>query len=227
MNIIKKQVMRCCAFVLIAGITPFSVAASLYISDKVYVPVRKGQGNQFAILHKGLPSGTKVTLVERDTDWTKITTDEGITGWVRNQFLDEEPPAAIKLVIATQKLEKMTEQLNTLKEEKSLLQKNYEETRQELKQTDQQARKTAEELNSIKTISASAMESYQKLQTLAEKMQLLQTQSDVLKSENENLRRSERATFFLYGVFAMLMGVIVAIVVPKLRIKKRNNGWIN
>jgi SH3 domain protein len=91
-----------CITILLAS--NFATAASLYISDQLYVPVRKGQGNQFAILHKGLPSGTKVTLVERDTDWTKVVTAEGITGWIRNQFLDNSPPSKILLVAANSKI---------------------------------------------------------------------------------------------------------------------------
>ena len=76
-------------------------------------------------------------------------------------------------------------------------------------------------------ISASAIESNQKLQELAEKMELMQTENDVLKSENENLRRSERATFFIYGAFAVLLGVFLAVLLPKLRVRKRNDGWLN
>ena len=58
-------------------------------------------------------------------------------------------------------------------------------------------------------------------------MQLLQTENDVLKSENESLRRSENTTFFIYGAFAVLLGVILATLLPKLKPSKRNTGWVN
>lgn len=204
-----------------------SFAASLYISDKLYVPVRKGQGNQFSILHKGLPSGTRVTLVKREKDWTQVTTAGGITGWVRNQFLDNKPPAKLQLTSANKKIATLTEQLNSLKEEKTALESNFANSQKELKQTEQEATKINEELSSLKVISSSAVESHQRLQTLAQKMQLLQTENDVLKSENESLRRSENTTFFFYGAFAVLLGVILAILLPKLKPTKRNSGWIN
>lgn len=223
----KKHFLSLFSCIIILLASNIATAASLYISDQLYVPVRKGQGNQFAILHKGLPSGTKVTLVQRDTDWTQITTAEGITGWIRNQFLDNTPPAKILLASANRKLERMSKDLNELKEENNTLSKNYNESQSSLTQTDEQARKIEEELNTLKTISASAVESHQRLQTVAQKIQLLQTENDVLKSENESLRRSESTTFFLYGAFTVLLGVLIAIILPKLRSSKRHDGWVN
>ena len=223
----KKYFLSLFSCIIILLASNIATAASLYISDQLYVPVRKGQGNQFAILHKGLPSGTKVTLVERDTDWTKVTTAEGISGWIRNQFLDDTPPAKLLLAAANRKLDRLSKNLNELKEENNTLSKNYDESQSSLKQTDEQARKSEEELDALKAISASAVESHQRLQNVAQKIQLLQTENDVLKSENESLRRSESTTFFLYGAFTVLLGVLIAIILPKLRSSKRQNGWIN
>ena len=214
-----------CITILLAS--NLATAASLYISDQLYVPVRKGQGNQFAILHKGLPSGTKVSLVERDTDWTKVVTAEGITGWIRNQFLDNNPPAKVLLIAANSKIERISKNLVELKQERESLVNNYTESQASLKQIDEQARNSEAELIALKAISASAIESHQRLQTVAQKMQLLQTENDVLKSENDSLRRSESTTFFLYGAFTVLLGVLIAIILPKLRSSKRQNGWIN
>ncbi|MGH1485431.1 MAG: TIGR04211 family SH3 domain-containing protein [Cellvibrionaceae bacterium] len=222
-----NSVTRLFIFFLAASTAHFVAAKDLYISDKLYVPVRKGQGNQFSILHKGLPSGTRVILIQRDTDWTKVKTPQGITGWIRNQFLDDTPPAAIQLVSANKKIDRLSKQLSNLQAEKQSLENTYQATEQSLKESNQLAKKTEEELTSIKSISASAVESHQRLQSLAKKMQLLQTENDVLKSENESLRRSERTTFFIYGAFAVLLGVLVAIILPKLRSRKRNDGWLN
>jgi SH3 domain protein len=214
-----------CIAILVAS--NLATAASLYISDQLYVPVRKGQGNEFTIVHKGLPSGTKITLVERDTDWTKVTTAEGITGWVRNQFLDDNPPAKVLLVAANRKIERISKNLVELNAEKQSLLENYTQTQASLKKVDKQATSSEAELSALKSISASAIESHQRLQSVAQKMQLLQTENDVLKSENDSLRRSESTTFFLYGVFTVLLGMLIAVILPKLRSSKRQNGWIN
>jgi SH3 domain protein len=223
----KKHFLSLCSCIIVLLASNIATAASLYISDQLYVPVRKGQGNQYAILHKGLPSGTKVTLIERDTEWTQVVTPEGITGWIRNQFLDDSPPAKILLETANKKIESLSKNLGEVKLENDELLKNYTESQTLLQQTDEQARKSEEELSALKEISASAVESHQRLQTVAQKMQLLQTENDVLKSENDSLRRSESTTFFLYGAFTVLLGILIAIILPKLRSNKRHNGWVN
>lgn len=234
----KNNLVLLSGFLISVFISVNSIAANVYISDELYVPIRNGQGNKFAILHKGLPSGTKLTLIERDKEWTKIKTASGITGWIRNQFIDNKPPAKLQLKVANNKVQSLSTQLQSLKEEKKTLIENYEQekasllneyeqTQRALNDTQSKAKKLDDEFTSLKAISSSAVESHQRLQTVAQKMQLLQTENDVLKSENESLRRSESTTFFVYGAFAVLLGVLLAIILPKLKPNKRNTGWIN
>ncbi|MEQ8801570.1 MAG: peptide-binding protein, partial [Haliea sp.] len=44
-----------------------------YISDTQYVPVRSGAGNEFRIVHRGIPSGTRLTVsrVSEDGEWSE------------------------------------------------------------------------------------------------------------------------------------------------------------
>lgn len=235
----KKNYLTLFLVLLISTFTSINLyAESVYISDELYVPIRNGQGNKFAILHKGIPSGTKLTLVERDKEWTKVTTSSGITGWVRNQFIDNNPPAKLQLSSANKKVNSLTKKLEAVQKEKDSLisqyqqEKNslmneYQQTQNLLKETQSKTKELNEEYTSLKAVSSSAVESHQRLQTIAQKMQLLQTENDVLKSENESLRRSESTTFFIYGAFAVLLGVLLAIMLPKLKPNKRNTGWIN
>lgn len=200
-------------------------AKSVYIADKIYVPIRRDRGNQFEILHKGLPTGTRLTLIERDGEWTKVTTKSGITGWLRSQYLSDSPPASTQLIAANRQLAALRKELQSVRDENASLKKNHDEVTKALEASELLIQETSEELRSIKTISAAAIESQQRLQSLAEKLQLLQTQNDVLTSENENLRRSERTTFFLYGALTLLLATFVAAMVPRLRSRKSNSGW--
>lgn len=213
---------------LIASSFPtVSLAEDLYISDRLLVPVRKGQGNQFAILHKGLPSGTKVTLVERDSNWTLIKTADGITGWIRNQYLLENPTANISIVALRKKLSAIETENETTRQENNRLTQALEETQTALNLAQQTYSETNSELSALKEISATAVQSYEQVQTLAKEIQLLQTENDVLIAEKERLEQSERTTFFLYGALAVLFGVLVAIIIPRLRSNRRYNGWAN
>jgi len=225
MTLIRLSILFISIFSL--TIPTLTLATDLYISDKLLVPVRKGQGNQFTILHKGLPSGTKVTLVERDTNWTKITTDEGITGWVRNQYLLDNPTANVSIVSVRAQLEEAKARNTQILAENQQLTEQLEATQGNLTQALTTSTDTSNELLKLKEISNSAVQTFQQVQTLAKQLQLLQTENDVLIAEKERLENNERTAFFLYGALAVLLGVCIAIVIPKLRTSKRNNGWVN
>ena len=53
-----------------------------YISDKQYVPLRSGASNEHRIVHRGLPSGTKLVVSSTSSDglWSEITTQGGQKG---------------------------------------------------------------------------------------------------------------------------------------------------
>ena len=87
-----------------------SLAQSVrYVSDKQYVPLRSGAGNEYRIVHQGIPSGTRLTVARTSDDgtWSEITTDGGTSGWIRSQYLMSEVPAQLKLARITENAEKM------------------------------------------------------------------------------------------------------------------------
>ena len=76
-----------------------------YVSDKQYIPLRSGPGTEYRITHRGIPSGTRMTVARTSDDGTfaEITTAKGTTGWIRTQYLMEELPAQNKLDAAIKK----------------------------------------------------------------------------------------------------------------------------
>lgn len=91
---------------LLAGSNAAFAQETRYISDQLLVPVRSGAGGEYRILHKGLPSGTALTQfqVSEDGVWAEIETRGGTRGWLRAQYLQSEPPAALLLAEAREKL---------------------------------------------------------------------------------------------------------------------------
>lgn len=100
-----------------------------------------------------------------------------------------------------------------------------EENKQQLTNEITRSQNAVNELQEIKKISSEAIEMSNHLQRLTTELQLQQTALDILEAENQKLRESERNTFFIYGACAVLSGVIVAIVIPKLRLKRRYSEW--
>ena len=55
--------------------------------------------------------------------------------------------------------------------------------------------------------------------------QLIQTELDVVKADNERLRNNNDQQFFLAGVAAVVVGVILTLLIPKLRGRKKYSEW--
>ena len=87
-----------CFFIAILSFSAH--AQTRYVSDKLVITVRTGQGAQFQII-KTLESGDHVKVLETtDTGYTLIETTDGTEGWVRTQYLADEPVASEKLIRA-------------------------------------------------------------------------------------------------------------------------------
>ena len=98
-------------------------AETAYISDRLTVPVRSGPSNANRILHRGLPSGTRLTILARDetSGFVQIRTDGGTEGWLPAQYLVSEPIARDRLVAANRRVDELTETIEKLRSELATL----------------------------------------------------------------------------------------------------------
>ena len=199
-----------------------------YITDELFVPVRSGQGTQYRIVHRGIPSGTRVTVRESDdeTGYSYITTDGGTEGWILSRYLDAEVPAA-------QRLEDLQARYDALMGDEDSLQSQLAEARdregnltRELSGLREELETTRGELTEIRRISANAMALDKMNQQLAEESQVLNTRIEVLEADNMRMKESREGDAFRNGALAVLLGVVIALIVPRLRPKRRNtSGW--
>lgn len=212
---------------LIAGAlsSPSFAQQPRWVSDTLYVPMRKGPSNQHTILHRGLKSGTRLSLIKSEENWSQVKLDDGSIGWMPNQYLSEEPIAALKLANAAKKAERSSERYqeasNTLKK----LSAENESLKKQLSNAEQGSNAISSELNQIKQISANAIDLNDNYQQLAKDHQLLQTELDVARAENERLKKEDSQAWFMYGAGAVLLGVIITLLAPALRPRRRQSEW--
>jgi SH3 domain protein len=199
-----------------------------YVSDKQYVPLRSGAGNGYRIIHRGIPSGTRMTVssTSPDGEWSQITTAKGTKGWIRTQYLMREMPAALKVdeavrksTAAIERSAKLAEEVKTLKAERSSL-----NTQVNSKSSDFD--KVSNELSELKKISSKAVQLDSENRRLVEDSENLHSEVEMLKAENQRLEDKLRNEDFINGALAVLLGVIIALVAPRLMPKKRrSSGW--
>ncbi len=219
-------------FLLLAGLfvaAPQAQAQDIrYISDKQYIPVRSGAGNKFKIVHRGLPTGTRLTVARLSTngEWAEITTDSDTSGWIRAQYLIKNVPAQSRLDELMKKAQKaggltvaLQEEVKTLQEERDLLLGQVAEYELQLGTV-------TEDLNKLTQISGKALQLNEDNHRLVVDSEQLRSQLDMLEADNQRLHDKVDNEDFLNGALAVLLGVIITLVVPRLRPKRsKSSSW--
>lgn len=199
-----------------------------YITDTLYVPVRSGQGTEFRIVHRGLPSGTRVTVgeVNDETGYAFITTDRGTEGWVLSRYLMEEEPAADRLEDLQTRYDAILGDEDSLRAQLVEAQEAEAASAAEVERLRSLVASAQTEVTEMKRISGNALTLDTNNRRLIEEAQVMQTRIEVLEADNQRLKDSEDSTAFINGALAVLLGVIIALVVPRLRPKRRpSSSW--
>lgn len=203
---------------------PLAVSAkNLYVSDKLVITLRSGQGNQFEII-KMLPSGIKLEVLEEtDSGYTKVRTEENLEGWVRTQYLTDEPIAEAKLNSIQARLEKLEAtnkqlriELKTLKKDKRELDKAYSDLQKDHSQA-------SKELTRVSEVAAKPLLLDQQNKELQENYARTNDKLTLLKQENQVLKDRSRRDWFVAGAGVVILGIIIGLVIPKFRIRKKDS----
>lgn len=213
---------------VLLGIAPVQAQDVRYISDKQYIPLRSGAGNEYRITHRGLPSGTRLTVSSESADgvWAQVTTDSGLSGWMRSQYLMKGAPAQIRLDAALAKAGQAGEQSASLKDELEVVQAERDALLEQLGNTEADLVTINEEFAQLKQISGNAVKLDEDNRRLVVQQEELRSEVEMLQAENQRLVDKVESEDFLNGALAVLLGVIITLVVPRLWPKRRkSSSW--
>jgi SH3 domain protein len=194
---------------LMLMISMAATAATLYISDELTVPLRRGPSNSHKIINAALPSGTALEVLGEDKEagFTQVRTPNGVEGWVPTQYLTNEPAARDRLTAATKRVQALETELKNIKE-------TYQDTRSARTDAekrnstlDQQTKQLQSELAQIKQVSANSIAHFEENKQLKTQTAELQSQVTQLTASVNSLQRNLYLKFFLGGGALVLMGL--------------------
>ncbi|MDO3384169.1 TIGR04211 family SH3 domain-containing protein [Gilvimarinus algae] len=226
----SAKVIRCALIAVSLLASQWVFAEARYIADELRVPLRSGMGNQYRIVHRGLLSGTELELIRTDTDdsdtpWSLVRTDDGLEGWIRSQYLLDEPTAAIKLRRLQEKMSQLDGDQSELLETNERLDQENRAMSEELAEIREQLSQTQEAYANLRKLSANAVALNEQYKKLNENYQLLQTRAEVLKTENARLTNNSRYREWIFGAGILIAGVIVSLLLQSLGRRKRRSEW--
>jgi SH3 domain protein len=197
------------------------------VSDEVFIVLHAGPGSNYrwrARLNPGMELREKRR--SPDGNWAEVETDRGTVGWVQAEYLASEPPAQARLPSVVRQLEDAERETESLRSDLAAREDERDALRQELANTEANLQEVTEELARLRQVSGSAVETAENNRRLVEEVAGMRTELDTLEADNLRLRERVRSGAFLDGALAVLLGVIITLVVPRLWPKRRrSSSW--
>lgn len=204
-----------------------SYAQTRYVKDSLFVPLRSGESPRHRIVHKGLKSGTAVTLLETssETNYSKVRTKGGTEGWIPTQYLLKQPTAAIRLQAAEATIAKLKETASPMADQVRQLEAVNTKLENQLRATLKDNDRLNNELAEIKKTSANAINLDRSNKKLMKDSELLKNELDIANANVKRLTDNVEKDFFIFGALAVCLGVFIALIVPYIRPRRRNSEW--
>ena len=216
-----------CALALQAGIA--AAQETRYITDLLYVPLRSGQGSEYRIVHRGLPSGTRLTVQESNADsgYSRVVTNNGTEGWLLTRYLTEEMPASDRLAALQAEYNALIGDEDSLRAQLVEMRQALSEATGRAEELDEVLAETRTELQDLKRLSSNALNLDITNRRLTEESQILHTRVELLEAENQRMQDSADSRAFMNGAMAVLAGIVIALVAQRLRPRPRSSSsWV-
>lgn len=191
--------------------TTASFGATRYVTDELRVSVRTGAGNQYRIIEV-VDSGTRVETLQTEGEWAEVRTPQGNTGWMRSQYLIEQPIAADRLRTARAELEDARERIAELEEALS-------QAREEVSSARERIESLSADKESLESRIANAQEGielYEENERLKENLKSLMRRTEEFREEIRNLEERDRKEWFIIGAGILLGGMLFGIIVTRI-----------
>ena len=186
-----------------------------YISDVLKVPLRSGPSTAHRIIHRGLPSGTHLTVLATDEEasFTQVRTAGGMEGWVGSQYLIGKPIARVRLAAAEKRLKNLKAEIEKERETRSSLQSEHKETEATNKTLNSQVEALTKELAELKIVSADPIKEHARNVELTQQNTLLVGQVEELSSKARQLEENVQLQWLLYGGALVLIGLLLGVAI--------------
>ncbi|WP_330924768.1 TIGR04211 family SH3 domain-containing protein [Candidatus Sororendozoicomonas aggregata] len=219
-----------CITLLTSGFFALCVyAESRYVTDIIYIPMRSGPGSQYRIIHQGIKTGTELKVLEADAgnNYSKVVTPDGLEGYIRTQYMQNNPPARQQLPALEAAANKAASDKTLIVAELEQAKMDQETLAEKLREVTGNLEQKNMELKRITTISADTLVIDQRNKNLVEENLQLKNRVQLLETDNKQLISDSRVKWFIYGGGTVVIGVLLGLLLPRLRIRKKPaSDWI-
>ncbi len=205
------------------GMASTAFGQSAWVSDQFEVMLRTGPSTSNAI-QLMVDSGTELQILGEDADagYTQVRTGGGTEGWVLTRYLMNEPSAREQLITLSQQLTDATSDSSGLGSQLSAIRGEYEQATRQIRQLEQENGRLQSELDSITEKAANTLAIDRQNQDLQQQLTASEIKVSTLEQENETLGSKTTRNWFLAGAFVLFVGIILGLILPRMKFQKRS-----
>lgn len=196
-----------------------AASAATYVSDQLSINMRSGPDYSYNITEL-VEAGTRVTVLGRSDGWTKVRTPEGEVGFVLSRLLSNTPAAQDRLAGMQARVAELEQTKQQLEQKLATALANVKKLRQRKQQLVAENKKLKAELAAIKRAAANAVQLRKENQRLHQKVLAMKSEIQSLRAENQALQ--SRSDGMKVGAFILVVGIVLGLVLPMFRRRKRN-----
>lgn len=217
--------MKRLAIVLIFGLTTTAAwaAPSRYVSDDLVISLRTGQGTQYRIIEQ-LHSGSRLEILEEGGEYVRVRSPKGREGWVRAQYLSNEPVARQKLAAAQKKLNSIGEENRSLQGKLQEVGAENGELKTNLDRVTKEKAQVEAELEKLREVAARPAELNEQNQRMKGRIAELEAEAKRLEKANTALKDGSQREWFITGAGVLGGGILLGLVLPLLR-RRKSSGF--
>ncbi|MBV1919200.1 MAG: TIGR04211 family SH3 domain-containing protein [Pseudomonadales bacterium] len=220
-----KVITSIIALISLMVFASFGHAETQYIKDEIRIEMHSGPTTGYRIV-RYLKSGDTLSVLSRSDDdkWLKISI-KGKEGWIQARYATPTP-------IAKALLKKSELNTAALTQKNTALQNQLSEVTAELKSVktlqgslESTANSLKNKLGSIEKTANNAIITAKNYQLLQEQTELLNVKLEKLEEENKILENDNLEDGIIWGILAVIAGVILTLTIPKMSTQKRKGEW--
>ena len=202
-----------------------SFAQTMYVTDELVITVRTGPSTQNSII-RNLNSGDAVTIIATsdDGDYALVRTDTGEEGWALRRYLIDEPIARSQLAAAERNLAQARNRVTELETIVADLSEQLDTVTQRMEEAETAATSLNTELVEVRSASANALTIRDRNESLRRRVAELDQLVDELTVRNTELASRATREWFVVGAGVLITGIVLGLVIPTLR-RKRRTEW--
>jgi len=170
-----------------------ATAETVYVSDRFEIGVHENTELDSVIVAV-IPSGTALTVVDRDGGYVEVTTPDGIKGWVDARYVVSDKPSVASLGDRDAKLVEATRSLGDARAEVEVLRQRMSELQRDVATAKSASTAAAPMALESSVDTVKLKEAERQLETLARENRVLKVQMAELQATKAELEESAVAS---------------------------------